>query len=354
MTVLLAGDIGGTKTILRLVTAAQTPDQPLPTLTTLYEQTYPSQNFLDLVPMVRQFMAAATQQLGQVPAPERACFGIAGPVVQNTVKLTNLSWFLAGDKLQQELHIPQVCLINDFAAVGYGVLGLAPEDIYTLQAGEPDRTAPIAVIGAGTGMGQGYAIPCRNGYRVFATEGGHSDYAPRSSVEVQLMQYLKERMHIERISIERIVSGMGIVSIYQFMRDRQVCDESPEMEAMYKIWQQEMGKETKTVDLAALISQHAINETDYLCQETMALFISAYGAEAGNVALKFLPYGGLYIAGGVAAKNLPLMQRGNFLEAFQDKGRVSSILDKVPIYIVLNPRVGLIGAALCAAQLSSN
>lgn len=354
MAMLLAGDIGGTKTILRLVTAERVEAQPLPVLTTLYEQTFPSQDFIDLVPMVRQFMTAAASQLGEVPQPHHACFGIAGPVTNNAVKLTNLSWFLEAKNLQEELHIEHIRLINDFAAIGYGVLGLSGNDVYPLQAGEPDRTAPIAVLGAGTGMGQGYAVPCREGYRVFATEGGHVDFAPRSAIEIQLLQYLKERMGIERVSLERVVSGMGILSIYQFMRDRRVADESSEVAEIYKIWQREIGRETKTVDLAAVISKHAIEQTDYLCQETMELFISAYGAEAGNVALKFLPYGGLYVAGGIAAKNLPLIQRGSFLESFHDKGRVSSILDKVPIYIVLNPRVGLIGAALCAAQMSFN
>ncbi|UBF24208.1 glucokinase [Kovacikia minuta CCNUW1] len=352
MTVLLAGDIGGTKTILRLVISDQPEARKVPLLTTLYEKTYASGDFPDLVPMVRRFMAEAKGQLGEVPAPEKACFGIAGPVVNNTSKLTNLSWHLLdAEKLQKELHIPQVKLINDFVAVGYGVLGLSPNDLHTLKPGQPDPDAPIAIIGAGTGLGEGYVIPCGGGYRVFGAEGGHADFAPRSPLEVELMDYLKEQGDLERVSVERVVSGMGIENIYQFLRDRQYAAESPTLTAVFTIWKQEIGREEKSVDLAATISRHAQENSDYLCQATMELFASAYGAEAGNLALKLLPNGGLYVAGGIAAKNLSLMQQGEFLQAFSAKGRVSSVLEKVPVHIVLNTHVGLIGAAICAAQL---
>jgi glucokinase len=351
MAILLAGDIGGTKTILRLVTAEGDQHNGLPLLTTLYEQTYPSHSYPDLTPMVRKFIAETADTIGRTPYPQAACFGIAGPVTGNTSKLTNLGWNLEANQLQQNLQIPQVSLINDFAAVGYGVLGLAPEDLHTLQSGQLDTNAPIGVIGAGTGLGEGYVVPCGNSQRVFPTEGGHADFAPRSTVEFQLLQYIKERQNLDRISVERVVSGMGIMSIYQFMRDRHLSEETPAVANAYRIWQQEIGKETKTIDLAAVISQNAIDQTDYICQETMELFIGAYGAEAGNFALKLLPYGGLYIAGGIAAKNLELMKRGEFMRAFRDKGRMSSLLERVPVHIVLNPRVGLIGAALRAAQL---
>lgn len=350
MTILLAGDIGGTKTILRLVQAEVAIASALPTLTTLHEYTYPSQDFPHLVPMVHQFMREATSALRGSPYPERACFGIAGPVIDNVSKLTNLGWQLEAEDLQRELKIPQIKLINDFAAVGYGVMALPPEELCTLQVGEPDPQGAIAIIGAGTGLGQGYVIPYAGGFQVFPTEGGHVDFAPRSELEYQLLRYLKERLSLSRISVERVVSGMGIVAIYQFLRDRGV-KESPEVSQIYKVWQSEMGKEQKTVDLAAVISKHAAEQTDYLCMETMELFIGAYGAEAGNLALKFLPYGGLFIAGGIAAKNLALMQRGLFMDAFLAKGRVCAAIEKVPVHIVLNSRVGLLGSALCAAQI---
>lgn len=344
MTILLAGDIGGTKTILRLVESESTSsDRQLPKLTTLHEQTYPSQEFADLVPMVHKFLAGAQH-------PEKACFGIAGPVINNTSKLTNLNWNLEASRLEQELQLAQVSLINDFVAVGYGVLGLPDEDLHTLQLGSLKADAPIAVIGAGTGLGQGFAIPQSGSYRVFGTEGGHSSFAPRTQLEFDLLQYILEKNNINRVSVERVVSGMGIVSIYQFLRDRQIYPESSSLTQVYKTWQQEVGKTQKSVNLAAEISNAAMHHQDALAQKTMEMFVEAYGAEAGDVALKLLPYGGLYIAGGIAAKILPLIQQGNFLQAFLSKGRMNALLEQVPVRIVLNPQVGLLGSALRAAQ----
>lgn len=359
MTILLAGDIGGTKTILRLVESEATSgDRQLPQQTTLHEQTYPSQEFADLVPMVEKFLSEA-QQHGSKLTPEKACFGIAGPVVNNTSKLTNLNWNLEASRLEKELQVSQVALINDFVAVGYGVLGLSEQDLHTLQPGTPNADAPIAVIGAGTGLGQGFVIPQAGSYRVFATEGGHSSFAPRTQLEFELLQYILEKNNINRVSVERVVSGMGIVAIYQFLRDseaqqrsavRKIYSESSPLAQVYKTWEREIGQAEKSVNLAAEISHAAINKQDALAQKTMEIFVEAYGAEAGDVALKFLPYGGLYVAGGIAAKNLPLIQQGNFLQAFLSKGRMHSLLEQVPIRIVLNPQVGLIGSALRAAQ----
>lgn len=354
MTTLLAGDIGGTKTILRLVESESSESAvTLPTQMTLYEHSYPSQEFPDLVPIARQFLTAAFAKRGERLTVEAACFGIAGPVVDNTSELTNLSWSLTADRLGKELGIDRVTLINDFAAIGYGVLGLSPQDVYCLQEVERDRNAPIAILGAGTGLGEGFLIPLPDGrYRICASEGSHADFAPRSSLEFQLLTYLLEKNNLDRISIERVVSGQGIVSIYQFLRDRDSSLESSEFGEIYRTWRQEIGKEEKSIDLAAEISKTALAGKDYLCQQTMKLFVEAYGAEAGNLALKLLPYGGLYVAGGIVPKILPLMQQDNFLKAFKAKGRMRPLLDRIPVYLVLNPRVGLIGAALCAANLS--
>jgi glucokinase len=346
MTAILAGDIGGTKTILRLVEAVAGTE-----LHTLYEKRYPSCDFPDLVPMVQQFLATAAQQLGRTPAPQKACFAIAGPVVNNTAKLTNLVWFLDAKLLEQELGIAPISLINDFAAVGYGILGLDASDLSTLQTGKPQPAAPIAVIGAGTGLGQGFLIQQGDSYQVFSSEGGHADFAPRSELEFQLLKYLLDKHDIQRISVERVVSGQGIVAIYQFLRDASKASESSDIGQVVRTWEQEAGRSEKTVDPAAAIAAAALEKRDRLCEQTMQLFVLAYGAEAGNLALKLLPYGGLYIAGGIAAKNLPLIQEGSFLQAFTDKGRMSSLLKSVPVHVVLNPQVGLIGAAICAARL---
>ncbi len=347
MTLLLAGDIGGTKTILRLVQSAPAEPGVMPTLTTLHEQTYVSHDFPDLVPMVRQFFQKAG--IEAVHDVDRACFGIAGPVVKNTSRLTNLSWSLEANRLAQELGIPQVNLINDFAAIGYGVLGLAGDDLYTLQRGEPQADAPIAVIGAGTGLGQAFLVRQDVNYRVFASEGGHADFAPRSELEFQLLQYLRDKHNINRVSVERVVSGAGIIAAYEFLRDRGIAEESPLLAEVFKTWHQQIGQDEKTIDPAAEISKAAANGQDYLCEKAMELFVSAYGAEAGNLALKLLPYSGLYVAGGIAAKNLALIQQGDFLRAFLQKGRMTTVLERVPVHIVLNPKVGLIGAALYAA-----
>jgi glucokinase len=355
MATLLAGDIGGTKTILSLVTTRPAtnlphPSSALPSLTHLCRKTFPSRGYTDLVPLVQEFLQVAQQECGDLPPLGAACFGIAGPVVENASELTNLGWFLRAENLSQELKIPQVTLINDFAATGYGVLGLQPSDVETLQVGAPKANAPIAILGAGTGLGQGFLIRQADGYQTYPSEGGHADFAPRSDLEFQLLRYLLERYNIDRISAERVISGMGVGAIYQFLRDRTPERETPAMTALYRDWEHQIGHESKTIDLAAEVSKAAQAKTDPLCQEAMNLFIDAYGAEAGNLALKLLPYGGLYIAGGIAAKNLPLMKSGRFMAAFSKKGRVSPLLKQVPVHVVLNSDVALIGAALYAAR----
>ncbi|AFY32456.1 glucokinase [Calothrix sp. PCC 7507] len=351
MTLLLAGDIGGTKTILRLV---ETLDSP--SLHTIDEESYHSGDFPDLVPIVQHFLTKA-----KAPTPEKACFAIAGPVFNNTAKLTNLAWFLDTDRLQQELGITAVSLINDFAAVGYGIFGLGKQDVLTLQAGKHQLDAPVAIIGAGTGLGQGFLIKQGSHYQVFPSEGGHADFAPRNELEFQLLRYLSDKHNIQRISVERVVSGQGIVAIYQFLRDRaalgslkgdrKYITESPEIAQIVRTWEQEAGQPEKSVDPGAAIGRAALQKSDRLSEQTIQIFIDAYGAEAGNLALKLLPYGGLYIAGGIAPKILPLIQQSDFLLHFTQKGRMRSILEEIPIHIILNPQVGLIGAALCAARL---
>jgi glucokinase len=346
MTLLLAGDIGGTKTILRLV-----EESPGPSWQTLHESLYSSRDFPDLVPIVQKFLLAAKQQFGTIPRPEKACFAIAGPVVNDTCVLTNLAWVLDARRLETELDIGKIHLINDFAAVGYGILGLEAKDLYTLQQATPQLDAPIGVIGAGTGLGEGFLIHQAGNYQVFASEGGHADFAPRNELEFQLLQYLRDKYDIQRISVERVVSGQGIVALYQFLRDRQVAQESPEIGEIVRTWERETGRTEKSVDPGAAIGQAALEKRDRLCEQTLQMFVEAYGAEAGNLALKLLPYGGFYVAGGIAAKILPLIQEGSFLRAFSQKGRVSPLLERVPLHVVLNAQVGLIGAAICASRM---
>lgn len=327
-TILLAGDIGGTKTILRLVELATDLSYK-----TIYQQKYVSSHFSDLVPIVRQFLEDTNGIL-----PRIACFAIAGAVTNNTSKLTNLNWFLDSNRLEVDLGIERVFLINDFAANCYGVLGLESKDLDTLQQGKPSVTAPIAVIGAGTGLGTGFLVPQENQYQVFASEGGHADFTPQSELELQLGFYLQAKYQTDRVSVERLVSGRGIVDIYEFLRLKQVFPESPAIaQAM----------SDAKVDLAAIISQAALAKSDRLCEKTLEIFIANYGMQAGNLALTLLSFGGLYITGGIAAKILPLMQSETFISAFKRKGRMSPILEEIPVHIVLNPQVGLLGSILC-------
>jgi len=352
MALIIAGDIGGTKTILRLAQVEFSEGEDRPQCHTLHTERYASGDFRDLVPMVQQFLTTAQGAIALPEPPQKACFGVAGPVAQGMTQPTNLHWpALSEQRLKQALGLETVRLINDFLAVGYGVAGLGPEDYYTLQAGEPQTDAPIAILGAGTGLGEAFVIPTTAGPCAFATEGGHTDFAPRSPLEFELRQYLLEKHQLDRVSTERVVSGQGIVAIYQFLRDRQVVPESEAIRDVVRTWEQEAGQSAKSVEPAAAIAQAAQHSEDELCRQAMEMFISAYGAEAGNLALKLLPRGGLYVAGGIAAKNLPLIREGGFLEAFCQKGRVSVLLQRVPVHIVLNPEVGLIGAALHGALL---
>ncbi len=341
MKYLLAGDIGGTKTLLRLVEVAS------PQLATV-ERIYSSQKYADLVPIVREFIEAATAQLDLEIEIAAACLAIAGAVIDRAAYLPNLGWHLSVERLQQELHITEIELINDFAAIGYGLLVLPPADLYTLQAGQPHPLAPKAAIGAGTGLGECFLIHDGVDYQVVPTEGGHTDFVTPSRQEFDFARYVCDRLQIDRLSNDRIISGRGIVAMYQYFRDTSNLPENPDIASVVTTWESET---EKLSDPAALISQLAIAKTDPLAIATMQMFVSAYGLEAGNLALKILPYGGLYIAGGIAAKNLPLLGDGSFIAAFNHKGRVSDLLSKIPVSVILNPQVGVIGAASRAANL---
>jgi glucokinase len=335
MTLLIAGDIGGTKTILRLV---EVTDQAVDFQTHL-ESTYSSQNYTDLVPMVQSFLTQTDY------TPDRACFAIAGPVIQQRSQLTNLDWYLDAATLKEDLNLEAVSLMNDFAAISYGVLGLNKNELEPLQNVQPENDAPIAIIGAGTGLGEGFLIPKGDGdYQVFGTEGGHADFAPRSELEFQLLEYIGDQKNLDHVSVERVVSGQGIVSIYQGLRDLEILPESNSHAAQaVRNWETDRNPD---IDPAAVISQAAQAKTDSLAEKTMEIFLEAYAAEAGNLALKLMPYGGLYLAGGIAAKNLSLIKESNFLEIFKQKGRVSSVLDAVPMYVILNEQVGLLGSIM--------
>ncbi len=324
---LLAGDIGGTKTILRL---DEVKGQQIQTLA---ESTYRSADFDHLNPMIETFLASTGGATPQV-----ACLAIAGPVVDDTCQLTNLSWQLDGRQMETALKIPTIRLINDFAAVGYGILALEASDLLVLQDRPCQEQAPIAVLGAGTGLGEALLVWQENNYQVLAIEGGHTDFPARNELEIGLLQYLQARHG--RISIERVVSGQGIYAIYEYLRDTHFAPESDAVKT-----------KMASQDPSAVVGEQALAGTDPLCVQALEMFVAAYGAEAGNLALKSLPYGGLYLAGGVAPKILPKLQEALFLENFLDKGRMAALLQNIRVAVILNPKVGLMGAALLARRL---
>jgi glucokinase len=327
-TTLLVGDIGGTKTLLRLVD---------PTGVALVTERFESKG-PGLGDIVARFLAMPA--VNAFARPRVAVFGVAGPVLDDLCATTNLPWFIDARILERELGIPRVRLLNDFEANAYGVPAVAPDRLFTLQPGSSRPRAPIAVIGAGTGLGE--AILAHNGedYVVLPTEGGHADFAPRNELEDRVLRRLRARYG--RVSIERVVSGLGMADVYAELRALGVEPESPTV-----------AQELASGDAGPVIGEHAIAGDDPLCVRTIEFFVSAYGAEAGNFALRTLSRGGVYITGGIAPKLLPkLSDSGLFLRAFRDKGRMSDLVAQIPVHVVLDPELALLGAFCVATAVA--
>jgi glucokinase len=327
----LAGDIGGTKVLLQLAALDGGAYCPIA------ERRFESTSYPGLSPIVHEFLRGAASTAAQ---PDAACFGVAGPITETSsgqiARLTNLPWTVDSAALERELGIRRVRLINDFQAVGYGVEALSPPDVETLQTGTHRPRAPRAVLGAGTGLGQGLLIWQGSYYECFATEGGHVDFAPTDELQVELLSYLRERYG--RVSYERLLSGPGLVNLYSFFLARQ---DTPAAGAEL----------LRAADPAAAIAEAARGGSNRAAVGALQLFVKIYGAQAGNVALSYLAGGGVYIAGGIAPKILPVLRDGMFLRAFADKGRMGDLLTTFPVRIIINPRVGLIGAAVVAGRL---
>jgi glucokinase len=313
----IAGDIGGTKTLLQ-VSAADGA--------TLLQKSYSSADYAGLAEILDEFLREAG-----VPNVTAACFALAGPVSGRRVKLTNLPWEVDADALAARFAIFRVLLINDFEAVGHGIAALLPGDLLALQPGVPQAQGVRVVVGAGTGLGVAWLSWVNGDYAVHASEGGHMDFAPADATQYALLQYLQQRHG--HVSYERIVSGPGLVAIFEFLRDSRQGSPSPQLVAA-------MGEG----DAAAAISRFAQQGDEPIAQMTLDLFVRIYGAFVGNLALVALPRGGIYVAGGIAAKIAATMQRGDFMRAFYDKGRYIELLASLPLHIVTNPQVGLLGA----------
>ena len=328
----LAGDVGGTKTLLRLVD---------PTGATLAQQRYESAKYPHLTAMVSAFLDDAARSSSTRPTV--GAFGVAGPVVDGVAKTTNLPWHLDEKAIAETCGLSRVKLMNDFESTAYGVLELPQSSLATLQIGQKNPRGTIAVIGAGTGLGEALIVHREakgdGEWLVVPSEGGHSDFAPRDDLEIELLRYLRTRFG--HVSWERVVSGTGLVNVYHFLRDNHVVVES-----------EAVAQELATGDAGAVIGKHALAGDDALCMKAVDVFVSAYGAEAGNLALKGLATGGVYLTGGVAPKLLAKLQDGAFLRSYRDKGRLSAVVERAPVHVVLDQEVPLRGSAYVALRLA--
>ncbi len=326
MRTILATDIGGTKTLFQLSTEAGD---------VVFEKSFDSQSFVDFDSVLAAFLSEPSVKSFQI---DNACFAVAGPVSGRQASVTNLPWQLDADDLASKFGINYVVLCNDFEAVAHGIDCLNDSDVIFLQKGEKFAQAPRAVIGAGTGLGQAVMLPTKEGsWQVMATEGGHTDFGPRDPLQISLLEHLMAQF--DHVSYERLVSGPGIVELYQFLLIHDRYNENEPLRLAME-----------TGDAAAAISLFAATKRDALAEKTMGLFCKIYAAQAANFALSTLPYSGLYLAGGIAAKNVELFQKEIFLSAFLDKGKMSSLLTKIPIMLILEEKVGLMGARLLAQQ----
>jgi glucokinase len=323
---ILAGDIGGTKTNLALYEIKGKE---------LYLKDfkqYPSKEHESFLEIIESFKG---EFLKDLPL-KSACFGIAGPVVEGKCNATNLPWEVDVLSLRQSLKIGDVLLINDLEATAYGMLYLKEEEFVSLNPKGKERAATRAVIAAGTGLGEGILYFDGKSYHPMGTEGGHTDFAPLNEEQDQLLDWLREKYN-GHVSYERILSGEGIYALYEFLKHKGSMEESIKMKAL-----------PKSVDKSAMVSRCAMEEKDPLCCKTMELFCSIYGSEAGNLALKSLSLGGVFIGGGIAPKILPLLQNSSFMEKFLDKGRFRELLEDIQVKISLNENTALLGAAYFA------
>ena len=322
---LLAGDIGGTKTNLAIFSSESGPRTPL------VEATLPSGRYPSLEALVSDFLAQVDLK------PERASFGVAGPVVAGKATITNLPWVMSETQLQTALGFSPggVRLLNDLAAIAHAVPWLESDDLHTLNQGQAVPGGAIAVIAPGTGLGEGFLIWDGSRYRAHASEGGHTDFAPTNSLEVDLLSYLLDRFG--HVSYERVCSGQGLTNIYAFLKDSGYAQEPAWL----------AGQLAEADDPNPVIVEAALGDERQceLCVATLEAFVSILGTEAGNMALNLLATGGVYLGGGIPPRILPALEDGLFLQEFQAKGRMSDLMTRIPVHVILNPKVALMGAA---------
>jgi glucokinase len=328
---ILAGDVGGTKVHLALYNFDGGRLKPV------RDQKFPAHQFASLDDVVNKFLGAD----GDRPAENKAniaaaCFGCPGPVRDGHLKLTNLPWTLDARDLRASLGIEHIFLINDLEANGYGIPELAPESIFILHEADSAAVGHRGLVSAGTGLGEALLIWDGKTHRPLASEGGHCDFAARNDREIALLNYLRKTLN-GRVSFERVVSGIGIKNIYAYLRDVEKLNEP-----------QWLKDRLANEDPNAVIGSCAEDGSSSICFETMKIFSAAFGAEAGNVALKVLAMGGMYLGGGIAPKILKTLKNGAFIQAFLDKGRLSPLLQSIPVRVILDDTCALLGAAAYA------
>ena len=326
---ILAGDVGGTKTSLILSNYTDSKVQ------TLFQQSYPSKNYNDFFSIFEEFLLKDAQINTPLKA---ACIAIAGPVQNRTAIVTNLPWVVSEQKLKERFNINYVKLINDFQAVGYGLASLGKDDLETLQQGKPDIRGTKALIGAGTGLGEGIIVTDNGHTQILPSEGGRTDFAPRDEFDIELLKYLVRQK--KRVACESILSGKGLIRICEFLRAHGLGKEPAELR-----------KILKTHDAAAEISTYGLEGKDHLAELALHHFTKIYGAIAGNLALTTLATGGVYIAGGIAPKIINKLKDGTFIDSFNDNPKMSTILKNIPVHVVLNDSIGLIGAQFVEERL---
>ena len=328
---ILAGDVGGTKTLLAIYETDQESYR------CVKKQRYASADYQTFTGLLAAFISDVEGL--QVTA---ACIGVAGPIVNGDCVTTNLPCVLTRQAISEQLGAQQVCLLNDLEATAWGVLDLPEQHFVELNPDAHYQSGNSAVVAAGTGLGE--AIIAWDGavHHVIATEGGHTDFAPTNEQEIALLQFMMKK-HPEHVSSERLISGEGLINIYQFLKTLNYAEALPETE-----------RQMAERDPAAVIGEVGIEGGDVLCVDALTLFCRLYGAESGNLALKCLPYAGIYLAGGIGAKILPFLKNGEFMQGFLAKGRYRSILRKISIKVCTNPEVALLGALSYAKKALEN
>ncbi len=343
--ILLAGDIGGTNSRLAFYEAT-----PKVAATPLLERTYPSASHASLDDIADAFLATASTALdgrvGKGKGVSSACLAIAGPIENNICRATNLPWIVDGRSLATRLGVERVHLVNDFHAAALGVTAVGSEWLAPLGGGPPTPRGPIGVLGAGTGLGEAFLLwsTSENRYQVVPSEGGHMDFAPRTPLEVGLLQFLSNKYG--RVSCERVLSGRGLADVFSFLSQEAGCRALIRPETIAALAQPGPGH-----DPAAVISERGLSGADAICEMSLAVFCSVLGAVAGNLALAILATGGVFVVGGIAPRVLPYVEKGVFREAFDRKGRLHTLVERIPAFVVTHPQVGLIGAAAAAASM---